>query len=283
MKKTIIILIVLMAILGKAEAQQDKFAFWTLGTAKTIESHHTELGLFSPYRYGLSEKWEFITSYQTFLAVPNLALKKEWGSFDYGHILVSTKHGAYYPVPALYINQKMGYGGDIIPKDYKIPTVLVGLVNELLISKILVPKTSCEPANNLLTIKLGLQLGIGSLDTAITINKKLLYHRSEVFHAKPLWYVGADLEGHWNETWDYSVDADFYSSGWAVEKWAVEHKLLAIYPYSDKLKFMFGYKFSYGSYPNKTTGLLLMPLVNVVWSFLPSKKLERGLFNEEMF
>lgn len=278
-----IIFIVLFCWLTRADAQRTDFNFWTLGTAKTIEARHREIGVFSPYRYGLSEKLELITDLQTFLAVPNVALKKEWGSFKDERILLTSKHGAYYPVPAFTINQKTGYGGEIFPKDYKIPSSLFGIVNELLMSKILTPKTSCAPPNNLLTLKLGLQLGVGSLDTSIVINKKLLYHRSEVFHGKPLWYVGADLQSHWDETWDYSIDAAFYSSGLATEHWAVEHKLLLIYPLDDNIRFMFGYKFSYGSYPNNSKGLLLVPLVDLIWHFVPKKGVERGLFNEQMF
>jgi hypothetical protein len=104
---------------------------WSDGTARTLSKGRFETGLLlAPGKYGVSNDLE-ISSYIIGNAfVPNLSIKKFWGSFD--HTSIASAHSLSSPTPLLKFVAREKIGG-LLPPDNYIPTFVV-VENTLIVS-----------------------------------------------------------------------------------------------------------------------------------------------------
>ncbi len=276
-----------------------QYDLWTLGTAKTIAYKEYETGLFSPLRYGISPRVEIGSYILSNVFCPNVRGKIHWFTIKKWGILVSTRHAAYFPTSGLnYIGRKDPTNTEMLKPDIPPPLVyspekqyswevkpkipfIVMFSNDILLSKLLVEESSCKPSNLLLTLKLGLVKTFKKGESNMpVIDEPLLYHRTSGFRDTILWYAGVDLEGHVNAFFDFSVDADFLSLDWDVEKFAIEHKAMLIYPVSN-FRIIGGYKFTFGEYPDGFRPFI-SPVFEITYHF-KIRGSQDGLFKNDPY
>ncbi len=249
--------------------------FWTVGTGKTIPEKKLEVSLFRPARYGLTKTLEISAQPWAFFVLPNGQVKKNW--YD-RKISIASVHGLNYPTMFLNMVRKRD-NEDYIPEEVKVPQLFV-IKNEVIASKMLQEGGgTCErPENYLLSLKLGVQFALNFGESTLThIYKPIIYHRTEVYHKKVLWYVGADLDAHLNGFINYSVDVDFLSVGF-IDDWAIEHKGLVMTKITSSLMVAVGYKLSYGTYQEgRGAGFGIYPLADISWTYRFKKRKEKQL------
>ncbi len=248
---------------------------WKEGTAKVIRPGDKEFGIFSPFRYGWNHTTELIIHPIWFIAYPNFAIKKQWYR---GEIQIASIHGIYYPTLALKIGQK--YELENLSSETEIPQLFV-LRNEILASKMLKKKTLCDPPNYLLTLKLGLKFAIKQGEEDLPLfNYPVMFHETAVYHDKYLWYVGADLDGYLDGTFNFCVDIDFGAIDF-FDDFYVEHKGLLQWNVTSRLSAAAGYKVGMGSFENgvKFYGT---PLFDLIWKFERKKEKQLRLFEKDL-
>ncbi len=251
---------------------------WTVGTARTIYKGHLDVSLLRPARYGITKSLEVSAQPLAFPIFPNAQIKKNWYDRE---IAIATVHGLNYPTMALNMQRKRDKE-DWIPIDSVVPQLIV-VKNEVIVSKMLTEATSCEAANNFLSIRAGIQFALKFKESTLPlIEKPIIYQRTSVYHDQILWYVGADLDAHLNSFINYSVDLDFLSVGIGIDDWAVEHKGMLMMKITNSLMVLAGYKVSYGTYPD-TNRFGIYPLFDISWTykFKNLKKDELNLFKDK--
>lgn len=254
---------------------------WTLGTARTVPIGTYESGIFSPLRYGLTRTLELQTHAIELPVFPSFGVKKYWGKLPY-NILITTNHWVYFPSIPLNLERKLNLFG-YVPYTYSPYGFVATLKNEIILSKVLVERTSCDPENYWLSLTLGLLKALPAQDSInFALPKHILYPRTVVFHDTAVWYVGIDLDGRINSNLDFSVDVDFLSIGWGVDYMAIEHKGILLVHATEKLSIAGGYKFIWGNYPTDGANIGVAPVFDVIYRFKFRGK-ERDLFDEKMF
>jgi hypothetical protein len=275
-KQTIIVLLSLFTSL-QLSAQSD---LWRVGTAYTLPKYWFSGGIFQPLQYGLTKKTELSTYLLGNIYIPNLSLKHRWYVTP-NNILISSNHGVYYASMAL--NKLNGSKWLQIPLGESTPFVLP-MYHEILASKFLKPKTSCDLPDYLLTVRIGIKFSIGKLTPATTMAETApFFQRTQPYFGKILWYVGADLEAHLTEFLNYSVDLDFLSVG-AVKNFALEHKGLIVWPIDKRWTMAGGYMAHFGTTTNSSR-IFLMPLFDLSYKFTLRHKTNQGLdlFGTDIF
>ncbi len=238
---------------------------WTVGTAKTIPKGFLEVSVFRPARYGLTKTLEVSAQPIAFFVIPNAQIKKNWYDKKFS---IATVHGINYPTFLLKIASN--HREDIVPHNTTVPQLFV-FKNEVIGSIMLKEKTSCEAANNFLSVKIGTQFALKfGKSTLPDIEKPVLYPRTSVYQDTLLWYVGVDLDAHLNEFINYSVDADFLSVGLTIGDWAIEHKGILMMKLTNSLMVLAGYKLSYGTMPNGSK-FGIYPMADISWTYVFKK------------
>ncbi len=250
---------------------------WTVGTAKTIPEHHLEISIFRPARFGITKSLEVSANPFAFFILPHAQIKKNWYN---RRLSIATVHGINYPKIALNKLKKRNKA-DYLDKDVIVPTIFA-LKNELIISKLLKPKTTCNADNYLLSLKLGVQFAIKSKNSTLTnIEKPLLYPRTEIYHKRTLWYAGLDLDARFNSFINYCIDIDYLSLGGDIKDYAIEHKTLIMTKLTNSLTIAAGYKLAYTTYDDKqAASLYIAPLIDISWVYKFPKRKEVGLFKD---
>ena len=278
MRKNFLHIFIIFLILLISFPSSAQLEIWTVGTAKTIYKGYLEVSLFRPARYGITKSLEVSAQPFVFPIFPNAQLKKNWYDKE---IAIATVHGVNYPTIALNLQRKRNKA-DWIPIDSVVPQLIV-IKNEVIVSKMLKPATSCDAPNYNLSLKAGIQFALKyKKSTLPLIEKPIIYQRTSVYHDQILWYVGADLDAHLNEVINYSVDIDFLSVGMGIDDWAVEHKGLLMMKITKSLLVVAGYKVSFGTYPDKNR-FGIYPLADISWTykFKDVKKNELDLFKDK--
>ncbi len=257
-----------------------QYEIWTVGTASTIPEGHLDISVFRPARYGISKTLEVSAQPFAILILPNAQVKKTWYKKEF---IFASVHGINYPT--MYLNKiRKGNKPDYIPVDSVVPQ-LFAIKNEVIVSKILKKATTCEAANYLLSLKLGVQLALQfGENTLPQIEKPIIYPRTYIYHNKVLWYVGADIDGHLNSFINFSFDVDFLSLGIAIDDYAIEHKGMLMMPLTESLMILGGYKISYGTYPSGAN-FAIYPMIDISWKYIfkQRKAKQKDLFKEKMF
>ncbi len=247
---------------------------WTVGTAKTIPEHHLEISIFRPARFGITKSLEVSANPFAFLMFPHAQIKKNWYN---RRLSIATVHGINYPKPALNRLKKRDKA-DYLSKDVIVPTIFA-FKNELIISKLLKPRTTCDADNYLLSLKLGVQFATTSKNSTLTnIEKPLLYPRTEIYHKRTLWYAGLDLDARFNSFINYCIDIDYLLLGGEIKDYAIEHKTLVMTKLTNSLTIAAGYKLAYTTYDDKqAASIYIAPLIDISWVYKFPKRKEMGL------
>jgi len=272
------ILLVLIILISQSVTAQE---IWTLGTARTVPIGTYETGIFSPLRYGLTRTLELQTHAIEFPVYPSFGVKKYWGKLPY-NILLATNHWVYVPSIALNLERKLQLFG-YVPGTYAPYGFIATFKNELILSKVLVERTSCSEENYWLSLTLGVLNAIPKQDSAnFALPYHILYPRTAIYHDTTVWYVGLDLDGRITSSLDFSADVDFLSIGWGVDYMAIEHKGILLYHATEKLSMAIGYKFIWGNYPVDGISIGIAPVFDIIYRFkFRGKELE--LFEDKMF
>ncbi|MFN8255343.1 MAG: hypothetical protein U0W24_06615 [Bacteroidales bacterium] len=270
--------ILFLIILFETTYSFSQIELLTVGTAKTIPKGHLEISLFRPARYGITKSLEVSAQPFAFPIFPNAQVKKNWYDKEFS---IATFHGINYPTIALNMLRKRNKEG-WIPVDSTIPNAII-IKNGVIASKMLKEATSCEAANYLLSVKLGINFAVKFKDgTMPPIQKPIVYPRTSVLLDQPLWYAGVGLDAHLNSFLNYAVDLDFLSVGMAIDDWAIENQGLIMTKITNSLLLVAGYRLSFGTYPEGNK-FGIYPLLDISWTykFRNLKKDELDLFKNK--
>ena len=275
--KTILIFVIFFGGFGTLSFAQ--FELLTVGTAYTIPQSHMDVSIFRPARYGISNTFEVSAQPFVFLVFPNAQVKKTWYKRKFA---IASVHGLNYPSLSLNMLRKRDKEG-YIPFDSLVPQMIT-FKNELIVSKMLKKKTTCEAANYLLSVKIGAQFAWQFKKGNIpAMEKPVIYPLTSIYQKKLLWYAGVDIDAHLNSWINFSADVDFMSVKFNMEDIAIEHKAMIMLPLTNSLMLLGGYKFFYGTYPSGNTQIAVYPLIDVSWKYIfkPKKARELDLFENK--
>ncbi|MBD3670691.1 MAG: hypothetical protein HUJ29_07945 [Gammaproteobacteria bacterium] len=251
MKKYILVLSLSLYSLSAAALEP-----WSEGTAFTLSQGSSEIGLFSPYRHGLSHDLEISTYPYANLVYPNVSLKKQWTSL--GAWRFSTQHAFSYPSLFLDTVSSSGIGG-LLPANTQVPQ-LFSVNNHFYFSRRL--------ANGaILTPRISVELTAGAQpNTMPTIDFPLLYQRTASYHSGFTLNTGVDIDGLIGSNWGYSADLDYYYLPNMNGDSALEHKAMLFYEWNKDRRLLFGYKYVSGSYPFGYDSRTF-PMIDLLWSW----------------
>ena len=266
---------------GMISGKAQNYPLWSQGNARLEPHKQFTKSIFLPLTYTLIPKLE-LSAYPLAMAYyPNLALKKFWVETQEGRLLIASRHQLSYPsMLQEQANNPEWFG--VLPT-YDQPAPMLEMTNEVLISKWLRDKSSCEFANFLLTWRLGFKKAFGAGAAQLhTLDYPVLFSRTYTFQNEWLWYTGLDLDAHITGSLDFAIDAEFYSAGLDTDYYSAEHKGLLLYHFNANWKIMSGYKMVYGTYPWGPQ-FNVFPLFDLIYHFrLPEGK-ETDLFKGNMF
>ncbi len=222
---------------------------WSSGTAHSLPKGQWETGLFQPVRYGLNDNQDIAIHPFFALKLPNLVFKKTWT--EKNSWTIASRHGFYYPTPLLQSITGAGKFKIVAPQ-FEFPT-LIGLTNEILATR--------SVGTGQLTGKAGLLLGLGGgdLDPTSTIDVPLVYPRLAVYYNGWGLRLGADYVAPVKGRWSGFVDGDVFLYPGSASALFFETKVLLIWTKSSRLRFMVGYKLTYGEYPFGSHWQILPP------------------------
>ena len=222
---------------------------WSSGTAHSLPKGQWETGLFQPVRYGLNDNQDIALHPFFALKLPNLVFKKTWT--EKNSWTIASRHGFYYPTPLLQSITGAGKFKIVAPQ-FEFPT-LIGLTNEILATR--------SVGTGQLTGKAGLLLGLGGgdLDPTSTIDVPLVYPRLAVYYNGWGLRLGADYVAPVKGRWSGFVDGDVFLYPGSASALFFETKVLLIWTKSSRLRFMVGYKLTYGEYPFGSHWQILPP------------------------
>ncbi len=233
----------------------------TDGTAFTAPIKTLELSLFRPAKYGLTKRDELSAHPLAFFVLPHVFYKRQWIKFELfkQRFLFSSRHGIYYPKFALNLNQRLPFEfTHFQPEDANVPGA-AAFQSEVLLSHYLHEPDHCTAGDYLLTLRLGFKyaLKFSNIDQPL-IFQSVLYRETTVLLPGFNWYIGADLDGHLNYTYNYFVDLDYYAYGF-VNNYSVESKF-GISGYAGKhLSGFAGLKLAFSTMPDRNR-FLIMPV-----------------------
>ena len=280
-------IIVLIAVEVKAQAP-----FQSRPTAYTVDNKSFEFALFAPTRYGFCKNTEVFSSVLADWKLPNIGIKRLWyvkpekrddGFFRSRRIYFGTLHNFDYP--KMFFKSVQDKKPNLIADTCVVPNVLT-MKNEARATILLKNKTSCDAGNFLLTVRAGVKnsFKISKDATMPPIDKALWYRESVVCLDTVVWFVGADLDIHFNDRLNILVDADFYSVDWGVKAWSGEHKVF-LYGYCGqrrRIMAQVGFKVAYGTVFGDFKTLVL-PMIDFSYFWSLPKSRERGLWDQKMF
>lgn len=290
MKKVLITIgLIYITISLSAQYRPTEAPIWTIGTAKTLPKNELDLNLFYASQYGITNNIELQTKPLWYYKFPNAALKIQWWKkparrnknfFKKLGIIITTKHGAYYPTPLMNFIQ------DKKIRNIEFDTVeinrLIAIKNEIYISFLLRKNRECsESKRNILTLKLGNQQIIekkGKPQYTITKNA-LTYRHTNILSNNNLWYIGIGLDGKLNYKIFYSIHLDFYTVNIPIDSWGIDNYGLIYWYMGQKKKFRtaIGYTLSYTSQPD------IQPAIYPLIDFTYIIKIKRRNKRNELF
>ncbi len=246
-----VLMVVLLTIAAQAGDE-----IWSEGTAQTLPHGRREVGIFSPWRYGRTDRVEIATHRISNLLIPNVRVKFNWPRTD-GWLLAS-RHSLVYPTPLLRAISREGTGGIISP-EFEIPPIITTR-QEILITREF-------GRRSLLTAKAGLALALvmGDLDSRTSIDLPIVFPLMAVYYNKWGVNLGVDLLRKMNRKLYYLIDLDVHLFPGSEETAAVEQKGMILWRKHELFSILVGYKLTYGEYPFGTQ-LHLLPVIDLVWA-----------------
>jgi len=234
---------------------------WSTGKAGTLPMGRWEIGIFQPLRYGLTDKLELGTHPIGDLLIPNLTAKYALSGFHGWQLAV--RGTGVYPTPLLRTLTRKGTGGVLAP-DPTIPEIphMVSLRGEILATKY-------TSQSVIITGKAGLGIGLklgGKLDDRTTIDLPVIYPRLGVFYNGFALNAGVDFEESISESVGFLIDGDVFLLPGAEYPFFFEQKGLSFLTTTGRVRYMIGYKLTYGKYPYGTQWQIL-PLADIQWGW----------------
>lgn len=228
----------------------------TMGTAITLEEGHSEIGVFTPYRHGLSDDMEISTHYWANLLFPNVALKKRW--ISNGAWTIASEHAFSYPTLMMDAVSKDGILG-LLPSSVSIPQMLT--INNT-------AYFSYRPSEDLIvTPHIGVELTLGgNIDTLYTIDYPLLYQETASYYTGQAWNIGVDVDGSLSQNWAYSADLEYDYLPGLTGDYSLSSKLMFTYRWRKNKRTLFGIKAIKGSYPFGMDNRNFI-LMDVIWNW----------------
>ena len=285
MKKTLFILSFFSIFLSNNELKGQN-PLWTDGTAFTIQKKQLELSLFRPAKFGLTKKDELSAHPIGFFILPHAFYKRRWIKFELfeRRFLFSSRHGLYYPKPALKLNSRLPFRfSESIPEDASFPFSLA-IQNEIILSHYINEPNHCSAGDKLITARVGFKYAFkfSPLEQPL-IYQSILYRETVVLTPGFVWYAGVDIDGHLNPMFNYFADLDFYSHGF-INSWAIESKFGLMGYYLKHWSGYAGLKLGYSTMPGRNR-FLIMPIAGISYllDFRKQKKHGKGLFKNNIF
>ncbi len=277
MKKLFPIILILILTSGLKHSVFGQNPLNTDGTAFTVPIKTLELSLFRPAKFGLTEKDELSAHPLAFFVMPHIFYKRQWLRFELFNqrFLVSSRHGIYYPKFALNLNQRLPFGfTHFQPEDTNVPGALA-FQSEVLVSHYLHEPDHCSAGDYLITARLGFKyaLKFSQIDEPL-INQSILYRETAVLIPGFIWYVGADLDGHLNYTYNYFADLDYYAYGF-VNNYSLESKLGISGYYGKHFSGFAGLKLAFSTMPGHNR-FLVMPIAGFSYFIDMRKRKKNG-------
>lgn len=285
MKKIFVIFLLLISLGSNAQ-----IPFQTRQTAMTLPKKSFEFAVFAPSRYGLFNHTEIYTNPFIDWQLPNLGLKQLWfvkhakrdkGFFKSRDFYFSTVHN--FDCPTMFLRSTQNHKSEFISDTSQIK-FLFSMKNEFRVSTFLKRKTSCDAADFLFTLRLGVKNTFNYKDksTFLPVNRPQLWYKETVCATDTVvWFVGADLDFHLTSKINFLADLDFYSVDWKVKDFSLESKL-GVYGYFGKKNNMMWYgglKFMVTTF-DKHPSFRLLPMADFSYFFRFKKNRETGLFGE---
>lgn len=258
MKQLIIYLIITTSLFSETKN-------WASHSAYLLPSKRWEIGVFQPFRYGVSEKTEISVYPIWFFVIPNFSIKKPQSPIL--GFTSASQFKAVYPTPLLNMISKKGIMGIIAP-ELQMPPML-GLSATWLMSKEVVGVNT--------TLKGGLDVGLvfGELDKRSTIDLPMIYHRLGVYYNSYGIHVGLDTQKYLTPKLNLIADVDIRILPNLEGNYSVEHKMLIAWHKSSQFRVMSGYKLVGGAYPFGFEARILpyvplaekwVPFIEVQWA-----------------
>lgn len=273
--------LILLLLFSSITAISQNYPLWSQGNARLEPHKDFTKSFFLPLKYTIIPKLELSAYPLAMVYYPNIGIKKFWVETKERNFLITSKHRFTYPTPLQKKIKPFDLPG-IFPVAEE-PASMFVLQNELLISKWLRDKSSCEFANYLLTWRLGFRKAFGKGAANLhTIDHPILFNRTYPSQNKWQWYSGIDLDAHITSTIDFAIDADFYSAGLAVDNYSLQHKGLILIHLNKNWKIAGGYKMVYDNYrPDKEFNVF--PLLDLMLHFSLPKGAQLELFQKNLF
>ncbi len=255
--KNFLIKIILMIIIFSSFAFSNNNRIWSAGTAYLLPSKRFEVGLFQPFRYGISDKTEISFHPIAMFISPNFSLKKSYTEFN--GFSMASNHSVFYPTFLLKTIAMEGTGGILSPEFKDDIPQMFSIYNGIILSRSLTQ-------DHLISFKLGLNLAVrfDDIDSRTTIDLPIVYSRLQVFYNGYGLRGGVDLYGKLVGKLNYLIDTDLFLYPGADESMAFEHKGMLLLNKSSKIQISCGYKLIFGSYPFGTQWHLL-PVFDLQW------------------
>ncbi len=242
---------------------------WSYGTARTLPAGQQEFGILHPFQIGASNRLE--VSAQPLLGltlIPNISFKYQWYNEGW---MITSRHAYSMPTMLLRTIRETGWK-DMIPDTLEVPYVF-DFRNEVLVTRQLAREM-------LITGRIGFEFSLkASGDSLPELNQPLIFLRSTTLNNRPLLYIGIQYDTRIYRQFNGMADLAFYSSGFGLKDWAIEHKGYFIWNRSLKFAALIGYKMSYGSYPTGNR-FFIIPVADLIWKLnvkrQPAKDMFRG-------
>ena len=231
---------------------------WSADAASVLEPGQRQIGLFQPWRIGMSDRYELSTHPLLFLGIPNLSVKLGHGSMS--GLDIGSRHSMTYPTLLLKAAAKEGIGGLISP-EFEIPAMLHHK-SELLVSKPFGDRS-------LVNLKAGLAITFrsGDLDSRTSIDLPLLYQRWATWYSGWGVVTGGELIHRLSDKLAIQADGDIFLHSGDTGGLALEHKSLLHFARKSNRRFSFGYKLTYVEYPFGKQVHFLGPIFDFQWSW----------------
>lgn len=233
---------------------------WSAETGRVLPRGRVEIGLFSPLRVGLGDRFEASLHPGWFFVAPNAQLKVAWA--ERGRVAVASQHGILYPTPLLRLLSREGTGG-IVPADVLYPHI-VATAHHLLVS--------AGAAGHLVTLRAG-----GRLATNLTafdgprfwsqIEWHLVWPRTAAWFTGWSADVGLGVEGPITGPFGYRLALDRFFMPGLRGAWAWEWEGLLAWRPSRRFQVRAGAKWSYAAFPYGERMSAPLPMVDVAWAW----------------
>jgi len=231
---------------------------WSTDATSLLEPGQRQIGVFQPWRIGLSERVEISTHPFLFLAIPNMSLKLQHG--DFRGIQLGSRHAMTYPSLLLNLLAKEGIGGIISP-EFQIPPILHHK-SEVLLSREISHRFS-------LNLKAGLAVALkaDNLDSRTSIDLPLIYPRWATWYSGYGLITGAEVIYRVSKRLSLQTDLDIHLHSDDTGGMAFEHKSLLHISGKPSRRFSIGYILTYAEYPFGQQAHFLTPIMDFQWSW----------------